>query len=226
MTAFTDAVVDLCNAEYNAFSQGALKEYQKAVYKRVGKYWDALALTPPYENWAGYNGRTDSKLKLDAADEVVQVIRNGNQPWSAAFISWVAREAGAGAHFKYAPSHSVYIVAALKEARKATSTAKFIARRRTDYAPKVGDLIACERRADTDANFDNYQAFVASGRYEAHCDFVVGFNAAGNKVITVGGNVGHSVARKDWPLDANGRIGPKDPKSAAANVICVIETRL
>ena len=39
------------------------------------------------------------------------------------------------------------MVKALREAKKATSNAKFIARRHTQYAPKAGDLIACERRS-------------------------------------------------------------------------------
>src|SRR5262245_61924007 len=36
-------------------------------------------------------------------------------PWSAAFISWVMRHAGAGSAFRYAPSHSTYIYAAKQD---------------------------------------------------------------------------------------------------------------
>jgi hypothetical protein len=149
-------------------------------------------------------------------------VENKNQPWSAAFISFVAAMAGAGANFHYGPSHSMYIVDALREAKKPFSTAKFVARRHTDHAPKIGDLIACERRPDTEANFDTYIDFVKAGRFEAHCDFVVGFDAEHKHAITIGGNVSNSVSQKSWPLNAEGRIGSHDPKSATASVICII----
>ena len=68
--------------------------------------------------------------------------------------------------------------------------------------------------------------YVAAGRYEAHCDVVIGFNDKKTRAITVGGNVGNSVSRKEWPLDENGRIGDRDPTSRDAGVICVIECRL
>lgn len=226
MSEFTSKVVSICDAELKLFKNGKLKEYDKKVFRRVGEYWDELAKIDEYKKWKGYNGRSDSKLKLNSNDEVVRVISNKNQPWSAAYISWVVRTAGGGGNFHYGPSHSVYIVKALHEAKKQNSTAKFIARRHRKYAPKIGDLIACERRVSDDANFDNYIDFVKAGRFEAHCDFVVGFNERKNKAITIGGNVGHSVSQKEWPLDKDGRIGNRDPKSRIANVICVIECLL
>jgi len=226
MTAFTDAVVKVCREELVRFQDGKLKEYDRAVFQRVGDYWNKLAEQPDFKVWKGYNGRSDCELKLDASGNVVQVVKNDNQPWSAAFISFVAAAAGAGANFRYGPSHSVYIVDALKEAKKPFSTAKFVARRHTEYAPKFGDLIACERRKDTDANFDTYIDFVKAERYEAHCDFVVGFDPEHKNAITIGGNVGNSVSQKKWPLNAVGHIGNRDPNSAIASVICVIECLL
>jgi hypothetical protein len=233
MTAFTDKVVTVCGEELALFEGGALKEYDKAVFQRVGKYWDELAKIPDYKAWKGYNGRSDVKLELKSNGEVKKIIRNKNQPWSAAFISWVAKQAGAGDHFHYGPSHSVYMVKALREAKKATSkakkatsTAKFIARRHTQYAPKAGDLIACERRSLDDATFDTYIDFVVAGRFEAHCDFIVGFNEAKTKIITIGGNVGNSVKAKSWPLNSKGHVGDRDPTSSVAGVVCIIECRL
>ena len=117
-------------------------------------------------------------------------------------------------------------VFALREAKKATSNAKFIARRHTQYAPKAGDLIACERRSLDDATFDTYIDFVVAGRFEGHCDFVVGFNEAKTKIITIGGNLGNSVKEKSWPLNSKGRVGDRDPTSSVAGVVCIIECRL
>jgi hypothetical protein len=227
MTALTDAIVELCNGEAATFKNGALKEYNKAVFQRVGEYWNTLAETPKYKDWKGYNGRSDSVFDLDANGEVVGVPKvNKNQPWSAAFISWVMRRAGAGSRFAYSSSHSTYIVKALKEAKNAASVEPFIARRHNDYAPKIGDLIACERRKDTDATFDTYIRHVAAGKFEAHCDFVVAIDAGARTLTTIGGNVSQSVKRKTWPINEQGRIGDHDPESKVARVICVIENRL
>jgi hypothetical protein len=221
MTAFTDAVVKICREELATFHDGRLKETDEAVFQRVGDYWNKLAEQPDFKVWKGYNGRSDCKFDANG-----KLVKNDNQPWSAAFISFVAAMADAGANFHYGPSHSVYIVDALREAKKPFSTAKFVARRHTEYAPKLGDLIACERRPDTEANFDTYIDFVKAGRFEAHCDFVVGFDAEHKHAITIGGNVGNSVSQKSWPLNAEGRIGDRDPKSATASVICIIECLL
>lgn len=226
MSAFTDKVVQICQQELQRFGNGTQREFDTAVYKRVGDYWNALALVPEYARWRGYNGRSNVRFTLLANGEVKKPVpgsHNKNQPWSAAFISFVAREAGAGGAFAYSPSHSKYIVNALKEARQPTG-ARFIARRHGQYTPKVGDLIACERREFDDADFDTYPSFVSAGRYEAHCDFVVAVDAG--KAVTVGGNVGHSVKKKTWPLNAQGRIGDRDPGSSVAKVICIIETLL
>lgn len=221
MTAFTDAVVSVCREELATFRDGQLKEIDEAVFRRVGDYWSKLAEQPDFKVWKGYNGRSDCTFDANG-----KLVKNKNQPWSAAFISFVAATAGAGANFHYGSSHSVYIVDALREAKKPFSTAKFVARRHTEYAPKVGDLIACERRPDTAANYDTYLDFVKAGRFEAHCDFVVGFDAEHKHAITIGGNVGNSVAQKKWPLRAQGRLGDHDPRSETASVICVIECLL
>ncbi|HET6161429.1 MAG TPA: DUF2272 domain-containing protein [Dongiaceae bacterium] len=221
MSEFTDAVVRICGEELATFQNGQLTESDLAVFQRVGDYWNKLAEQPDFRVWKGYNGRSD--CELDASGKVIE---NKNQPWSAAFISYIAAAAGAGANFHYGSSHSVYIVDALREAKKPFSTAKFVARRHAEYTPKVGDLIACERRKDTDANFDTYIDFVKAGRFEAHCDFVVEIDQQKKNAITIGGNVGNSVSQKAWPLNVAGHIGDHDPNSPVASVICVIECLL
>lgn len=117
---------------------------------------------------------------------------------------------------------------ALKEGKKVeagkTSTAKFIARRHKKYAPKPGDMIACERVAKADPTFDDYPAYVSAGKYESHCDFVVAVGKS--SVTTIGGNVSDSVKAKTWPLDSNGFIQDTDPKETDKGVICIIECLL
>ena len=218
MTNFTDQVVNLCEQEYDLFGRGTKMEWMNGAYQRVGDYWNQLATIDKYKDWKGYNGRSDVVFTNNGL-----VKKNKNQPWSAAFISWVAFHAGASNNFRYSPSHSTYIVAALRAAKSANSTEKFIARRHEDYKPKVGDLIACERRPDVDPNFDNYIDYVKQKKYEAHCDFVV--EVGTNKLSVIGGNISNTVTRREWPTNG-GLIQGVDPQRPDNNVICIIECRL
>lgn len=88
------------------------------------------------------------------------------------------------------------------------------------------DLSAFERLPDADPSRDTYIDYVKAGRYEAHCDFVVGFNASRSLVLTIGGNVCNSVRQKQWPIDENGPIGNIDPTNKDAKVVCIIDCRL
>jgi hypothetical protein len=218
-SAFVNKLVQVTEDECAYFDDGTKKEFEETVFRRVGDYWTELAKNPPYASWAGYNGRSGVKFGAKG-----NVISNKNQPWSAAFISYAMKAAGAGTNFSYAPSHSVYIVKALDQAKKSKPTEKFVARRHKAYTPKLGDLIACERKPAIDPNFDTYKSYVAAGQYEAHCDIVTEIHD--KHVITIGGNVKNSVTRKKWPLDGNRMVGNHDPNNSTAGVICIIENFL
>jgi len=218
MTTFTDRVVELCEQEYDFFERGNKKEWMDGAYQRIGEYWNQLATIAKYKKWQGYNGRSDVLFANDGT-----VKSSKNQPWSAAFISWIAHQAGASKSFRYSPSHSTYVVAALRAAATASKSEKFVARRYGEYKPKVGDLIACERRPDVDPTFDTYVDYVGKGKYEAHCDFVVAVGA--NRLSVIGGNISDTVTRRDWPI-SSGLIQGVDPARPNNNVICIIECRL
>ena len=218
MTDFTDRVANFCEQEYQYFGRGTKKEWMPDVYLRVGEYWDQLSTISKYKKWKGYNGRSDVVFGKDGSVKV-----NKNKPWSAAFVSWIAHQAGASSEFEYSSSHSTYILAALAAAKSKNSTKKFIARRHGEYTPKVGDLIACERRPDVDPNFDNYADYVKNKKYEAHCDFVVKIDDG--KLWVIGGNISNTVTKRAWPTKS-GLIAGADPDRKENKVICIIECKL
>jgi hypothetical protein len=110
-------------------------------------------------------------------------------PWSAAFISWVMRIAGAGDRFAYASAHQRYIAAAKRNRLAGDRGNTLRAYRIDELAPAVGDLL-CTARANSGATYENIDA----GPRSCHVDIVV---AAGSETLTaIGGNVGHSVGRK------------------------------
>lgn len=118
-------------------------------------------------------------------------------PWSAAFISWLMRRAGAGNAFKYSAAHAVYIKAA-KDNRLVNNENPFKAYRVNEVRPEVGDLV-CKSRAGSGANYENIGPGLAT-----HCDVVVGVQPG--ELSAIGGNVDDSVGRRPVRIDANGYV--------------------
>jgi peptidoglycan hydrolase-like protein with peptidoglycan-binding domain len=118
-------------------------------------------------------------------------------PWSAAFISYVMRQAGAGSSFRYSGGHSYYTVAA-KNNRLANNSNPFKAYRITEVSPRLGDLV-CKSRSGSGATYDNIREGMAT-----HCDIVVEIQPG--RLITVGGNVSDSVKTTPVSIDSRGRI--------------------
>jgi len=133
-------------------------------------------------------------------------------PWSAAFISWDIQSAGVSRDL-FCPSqtHTIYVERmALRERQPGGA---FIPRRPDERQPQVGDLI-CASRNGSGTTLDNLN------RGAGHCDIVV--EVRPRSVAAIGGNVGDSVSRSVFPLDANGFLSP----ISARPYFTVIENRL
>ena len=138
MTAFTDAVVNICREEFATFHNGQLKETDQAVFQRVGDYWNKLAEQPDFKVWHGYNGRTDGKFERRQAHE------DQEPPMAAAFIAGAAEMTGARANplWPSAVASKASMPGASEEGLQTPSSS----RGGTRNTPKIGDLIARERR--------------------------------------------------------------------------------
>ena len=119
--------------------------------------------------------------------------------WSAAFISYVMRTAGAGARFPYAPSHYVYINIAKEMKLGRTSGWVAVAERVDEYAPVPGDLI-CYSRGSVPAEVRE----AAGAALRRHCDIVVSRDK--EQISVIGGNVNHAVTMKHVPVTTDGRL--------------------
>jgi hypothetical protein len=133
-------------------------------------------------------------------------------PWSAAFMSWVIQSAGVPRDL-FCPdeTHTIYVERLVERAR--SPGAGLIPRRPDERAPEVGDLI-CASRNGSGTTLDNLN------RGAGHCDLVV--EVRPGAVYVIGGNVGDSVTRSVFPLDANGILSPISQRP----VFTVIENRL
>jgi hypothetical protein len=140
----------------------------------------------------------DLRVAQAALDRVAVI----DTPWSAAFVSWLARQAGLGPdEFVFSEAHADYAGAAWQaRADEAQGRANPFALRTCDLArtpPRVGDLV-CYARSDDEglADFEGLDRILATRRtggtaLPMHCDVVVSMDAKGFDAI--GGNVLQSV---------------------------------
>lgn len=150
-------------------------EVQGPMLSRVLTYWYAVSTQPI----VGFQGEL--------------------RPWSAAFISWLAKSAGLPRD-AFPPSvlHWDYIEYALNGNR-----GRFVARDVRSYAPQVGDLL-CAPRGEAFVAEVRDLASLRRGAY--HCDLVVERRA--DALDAIGGNVGDAVSLTRVALDADGRALP------------------
>lgn len=175
----------------------AKPERMAGLWQRVGEYW--WAALPPDAPEAAWTGRHDERgLEFPASAD-------GDFAWSAAFVSYVMRIAGAGDRFPYARAHHEYIDAAKRVATGAARNLLITAERPEAYAPRVGDLI-CVARGSRRPIYDSLPA----GPFPAHCDFVV--DAQPGALSVIGGNVDDAVTLKHVPVGPDGRLTGPDAR--------------
>jgi hypothetical protein len=195
-----EAAVQIALGEWRAFRSPVKypgtelpedEEREEGLWQRVGLYW-WLGLNPSWRESA-WTGIHDDKGRVFPAGE------DGNYAWSAAFVSYVMRLAGAGDDFPYSETHSDYINAAARH----DPGVPLVAERVTAYAPQLGDLI-CLWRGRTPVTFDE----LPTGRFPGHCGIVVGIEPGQLEII--GGNVDNAVTMEPIPVAADGRLAGPD----------------
>jgi len=172
-------------------------EREPGLWQRIGEYWwEGMASGTRESAWTG---------KHDANGLVFPASVDGEYAWSAAFISYVMRIAGAGAGFPYAADHARYIDIGKKMALGRTSGWLIAAERPAAYAPQPGDLICTGRGAAGALTYDDLPA----GHFPAHCDIVVD-TAVPGQISVIGGNVDDAVTLKHVPVTPDGRLASPD----------------
>ena len=181
--AFRQKIVRLANQELARWGNRKIKETDPKVRRVLQDYWKTGTGTSYREDQLG-----DPAFQKD-------------HPWSAAFISWIMKTAGAGTAFKYSTAHATYIRSA-KDNRLANNDNPFKAYRIGELTPQVGDLV-CKSRSGSAATYENIRPGM-----KTHCDIVT--EVRPRSIVTVGGNVDNSVGQKILRTDANGRMAEPD----------------
>jgi hypothetical protein len=203
------AVVAVALREWRLFGQNVANpdaeptrvikpEREQGLWQRVGEYWwlglDAGSLE------SGWTGKHD-----DHGVEFHPDI-DGDYAWSAAFISYVMRIAGAGRRFPYSADHAAYINAARHVSLGETSSWLVSAERVQDYAPQPGDLVCFGRGK---AKGLRYEDLPTPALFTSHCDIVVD-TATPGQIGVIGGNVEDSVTLNTVPVTADGKLATPD----------------
>ena len=167
-------------------------ERMPGLWQRVGEYWwigqEAAA---PEGYWTG---------KHDEDGNVFPADKDGDYAWSAAFISYVMRIAGAGVRFPYAPAHHTYINLARQVSLGQAAGWAVVAEPPDGYAPLVGDLICAGRSWASRLRFEDLPT---AEPFPAHCAIVV---ARSDVLSVIGGNVDDAVTLTHVPTTADGRL--------------------
>ncbi len=187
-TSFQKKLATIAQGQYDRYR--FLRENQEPLSTQIKAYWRGIGLPFP------------------GVDEA----------WSAVFVSWCVKNAGAtAAQFKFSSAHSRFVHAAIANAQSGNGV--FHGRRPLEYAPKTGDILH-NNRAGNRFDFDFAKA---NKQYKSHSAIVieVGTDSRGRYLRTIGGNEGDSVGMKEVRLTARGLV-----KNGDGLYIAVIETLL
>lgn len=193
------AIVKVAKAEFTRFH--GIDEGDQPLRSRIADYYEA----------GGGSRNLDPTVNSNA--------------WSAAFVSFCAKQSGATAsQFKFNLQHSVFVQAAI--ANKDTGQGVFIGHRIAEYAPKLGDIIH-HNRSGAALTFEFARD---NAHYSSHSAVVVDFEVRDGvrHAVTIGGNEfisggSGTVGKKLFPLNANGFL---NQGAVRAILISVIENRL
>lgn len=184
-TIFRDKIVSVANNEYLRWrTDSVLHESDSAALNLVKKYWRTVGWNP-------------------AKTQIQDSLWQENHPWSAVFISWLMKEAGAGNRFKYSTRHSDYIVWARKNMAAKKAKPFFLVYDVCDPKaawPEPGDLL-CKNRDGKDFSLNSITSHDIS-----HSDVVVEVDKINGYIVTIGGNLRNTVNKRIVYLDQDGFV--------------------
>ena len=156
-------------------------------------WWTGQDAGRPEDSWTGRHDQFGVEFPAQ---------EDASFAWSAAFLSYVMRVAGAGTRFPYAPSHSTYINAARQMSLGQARNWVVLAEATDAYAPQAGDLICAGRASARGLRFEDLPT---AAPFPSHCAIVV---ATGQELSVIGGNVDDAVTLTHVPTTPDGRLAP------------------
>ena len=126
-------------------------------------------------------------------------------PWSAAFISWLACEAGwSPQQFRRSGGHYDYVLAAVRARGGRDPAHAYAGVGLGGSPPPTGDLLCTARGSSTFSSIADVRN-MSSDSLALHCDLVVKTDSKQRRLYGIGGNVNHAVTLTIIATDAAGR---------------------
>jgi N-acetylmuramoyl-L-alanine amidase len=212
------SIVKTADEEQGAWldpSGGMLKESDPKVLELLTKYWrDGV-------------GQSDAAAAASAAGSAAD---QEAYPWSAAFVSWVMRNAGVTSDmgFDFSSLHMTYVVGALRNREGQRKDRPFWLYGIDEIIPQPGDILCRNRKGNSFTYpslklqyWDNGNDSKAPAG-ASHSDVAIGYNDYGTsrKIELVGGNVSNTVGSTLAKVDEIGRL--VDKGASGSNVYAVI----
>lgn len=173
LTENREKLVASVHNEWMRFARGTGKEHHDPYFKYVGEMWQSIG------------------INLDGTDR--------DTPWSAAAISFMVKNAGSAYRkFKYSPAHSKFVHHAINARFDEDDKVPFWGYRLDEVQPQIGDII-CRDNPDYAPEVD-FNVAQNQSSYRSHTDIIMQIDSEHNKIIAVGGNVGHSVRIAEYDL--------------------------
>lgn len=186
MSVFVRDLVDVAEQQWDTYHKQ--KETAPALSKQIRKYWVEIGLDFPGVRTA----------------------------WSAVFVSWCLKTAGATKEeFNFSSGHWVYNRWAIRNQRRGEGL--FRGRQISEYQPKIGDLLSANRGG---GNVTYDRAGDTQKSYESHSNIVVNRaeDRQGEYIELIGGNESDSVGKSKVYLKS-GLVPQRSPNP----YICIIE---
>jgi len=173
ISSFESKLTDIASSEFQKF--GGRIETDPLLAGRIKDYWTGLGLKFP----------------------------GVATPWSAVFVSWCVKNAGATKNeFRFSAQHSVFVKAAIDNSM--TNSGVFRGVRFDEVMPAIGDIIQWNRGGGK----IDFATAASSHNYASHSAIVivVGQDNSGRFVMTIGGNEADMIGRTRIPLNDAGLI--------------------
>ena len=198
-----EALLQATIAEWVRFDKGRAHEESDPYFRYVG------------EMWASIGEDFDGRSRYPNGAEV---------PWSAAFISYVVRNAGSAyAAFRFDASHSVFSHDAIQARFLNRTDRPFWGYRRTEKPPEIGDIVH-RNRGSGNFSFDYAENH---SQFSSHSDVVVEVTSHVARVI--GGNVGDTVSMRRFTASGDDlqeyRLDPDGLIRSGQRVIAILKNR-
>ncbi len=202
------ASLAVTEAESDSLADDGLPTWQ-----RVAGYWRESGTLPAMGAFPGAQScQTPTGERMADNDCRAFLLDN---PWSAAFISWVMVRANVPG-FARSPRHIDYIRAAHRGGKAA---APYRLADPAQEKPAPGDLLCFLRERNRPLSHAGLVQALETGnadRWKSHCEVVVAGNVGGDRTLyLIGGNVANAVVMRKLSLDRSGRLALPAPAESA-----------